>query len=347
MTRPLRIQHEGGWYHVINRGIAREAIFRDVRDRVHFVELLGGMSARYGLEVHAYVLMDNHYHVIVRAPDVNLSRGMQWLNVSYSIWHNRRHDRVGPLFQGRFKSVPVEGGRWVYTLSQYVHLNPVRVKWLGLDKRGRRREGLGLSKAASTAEAAERLAVLRAHRWSTYGCYAGYGQAPEWLRMDVILARTGASGAGDQKAAYRKALEDYVRGGYEESWSERLRNRLAVGADVFIQRVKQSVGVMGREWPQKRILRRRVGFDEVVKAVEKVKGEPWQAFVDRQGDWGRDMVFHLCRQATGMTLRELGEAAGGLDYAAVSVAIRRMGQRLREDSALQDVKNRVAKMLNV
>ena len=59
MTRPLRIQHEGGWYHVINRGIAREAIFRDVRDRVHFVELLGGMSARYGLDVHAYVLMDN------------------------------------------------------------------------------------------------------------------------------------------------------------------------------------------------------------------------------------------------------------------------------------------------
>jgi len=93
-----------------SRDRALEAIFRDVRDRVHFVELLGGMSARYGLEVHAYVLMDNHYHLIIRVTDGNLSRGMQWLNVSYSIWHNRRHDRVGPLFQGRFKNVPVEGG---------------------------------------------------------------------------------------------------------------------------------------------------------------------------------------------------------------------------------------------
>jgi len=88
-------------------------------------------------------------------------------------------------------------------------------------------------------------------------------------------------------------------------------------------------------------------LDVTPSVVEKVKGEPWHAFVDRQGDWGRDVVFHLCRQATGMTLRELGEAAGGLDYAAISVAIRRMGQRLREDSALQDIENRVAKMLNV
>ena len=138
---------------MINRGIDRQGIYRNDRDCEHFVKLLGEMSARYGVEVHAYVLMGNHYHLVVRVMDGNLSGAMQWLNVSYSVWSNRRHGRVGPVFQGRFKSVPVEGGVWLYALSQYLHLNPVRMKWVGLDKRGRRAEGLGLRKVENAEEA--------------------------------------------------------------------------------------------------------------------------------------------------------------------------------------------------
>jgi len=347
MARRLRIQNASGWYHVINRGIDRQGIYRNDRDCEHFVKLLGEMSARYGVEVHAYVLMGNHYHLVVRVMDGNLSGAMQWLNVSYSVWSNRRHGRVGPVFQGRFKSVPVEGGVWLYALSQYLHLNPVRMKWVGLDKRGRRAEGLGLRKVENAEEAAERLAVLRGHRWSTYGCYAGHAASPEWLKMDVILERAGGADERERKVRYRGKMEEYVRGGYEEDRAQRLRNRLAVGADEFIQVMKRSVGVIGRESPKKRELRRRASFDEVVKAVEEEKGEAWAAFLTRRGDWGRDMALYIAREKTGMTLRELGQAAGGMDYAAVSEAVRRLKGRLKKDAALRNALHRTRGLLSI
>lgn len=347
MARPLRIQHKRGWYHVVNRGINRGEIYRDDRDREHFVQLLEVVSERYGLEVHGYVLMENHYHLLLRVPEGNLSKGMQWLNVSYSIWFNRRHGRVGPLFQGRYKSVPVEGGGWLYQLSQYVHLNPVRVRWLGLDKRGRRLEGLGLKGAASPAEAAERLAVLREHRWSSYRFYAGYGQVPKWLKRDTILERAGGKSDAERQAHYRKDLEGYVRGGYEEGWAARIRNGMAVGTDEFIRRVKQGIPSINREWSGKRELRRRHTFGEVVRAVERVKGEAWREFSGRYGDWGRDVVLVVARECAGMTLKELGEVAGGLDYGAVSEAVRRMGIRRKQDRAIKTVFNRVVEILNI
>lgn len=347
MSRPIRIQHKDGWYHVVNRGIDRASIYRDDRDKKHFVDLLKGVSSRHMLEVHGYVLMGNHYHLILRVHEGNLSQGMQWVNVSYGIWFNRRHGRVGPLFQGRFKSVPVEGGGWLYRLSQYVHLNPVRVKWLGLDKRGRKQEGLGLKGVESAADASERLAVLRGHGWSSYKYYAGYERAPDWLHLAAILERAGGKSEGERAKNYRADLEGYVRGGYGEDWAARLRNGVAVGTDVFINRIKRGIKSVNREWLNKREIRHRHKFSEVVKAVEEVKGESWERFAGRHGDWGRDLVLRVARECTGMTLRELGEAAGGMDYGAVSVAVRRMENRLKEDRAIKTAFNHATQMLNV
>ena len=145
MARPLRIQVADGWYHVTARGIDRKAVFRDDADRSHFLELLEDMMGRYRVCLHAYVLMDNHYHLLIQTPQANGSAAMQWLNVSYSVWFNRRHRRCGPLFQGRFKSIPVEAeGAWALQASLYLHLNPVRVRRLALGKEQRRAEGRGV-----------------------------------------------------------------------------------------------------------------------------------------------------------------------------------------------------------
>ncbi len=138
MSRPLRIDLVDGWYHVMSRGLERRELFMDDRDRCHFVELLGECVGRHGVRLHAYALMSNHYHLLVQTPHANLSRAAQWLNVAYVVWFNRRHGRVGPLLQGRFKAVPVDGeGAWALDLSVYLHLNPVRVAALGLGKRAR------------------------------------------------------------------------------------------------------------------------------------------------------------------------------------------------------------------
>src|SRR5436190_8256332 len=128
MARPLRIVREGAWYHIAARGNERRAIFHDAHDRKRFLLWLQQSVAQYNWIIHAYVLMPNHYHLLVQTPQPNLSYAMQWLQTSYTVWFNRRHNRVGHLFQGRFKSVIVEPQNWSLQLSSYLHLNPVRVR---------------------------------------------------------------------------------------------------------------------------------------------------------------------------------------------------------------------------
>jgi REP element-mobilizing transposase RayT len=106
MARPLRIDQEDTFYHVLNRGNERRAIFRDEHDYEGFLDRLGRCSQRFGLDVLAYVLMGNHYHLLVKTHEANLSAAMQWLQVAYGSWHNRRHQRSGHLFQGRFSGLP-------------------------------------------------------------------------------------------------------------------------------------------------------------------------------------------------------------------------------------------------
>ena len=134
--------------------------------------------------------MDNHFHLIVSTPDANLSRAVQWIKVSYSMWFNAKYKRVGPLFQGRFKSQLVDSEEgWLVDLSFYVHLNSVRVKSLGLDKRSKAAEAADWIQPSSEV-ARRRLEVLRSYRWSSYPFYAGYRRKiPEWLDVETIQGR--------------------------------------------------------------------------------------------------------------------------------------------------------------
>ncbi len=181
MARALRIERPGGRYHVTARGNEKKAIYRDDSDRTHFLELLGEAVERFGIRLHAYVLMENHYHLLVETPEANLSRALQWLNVSYSVWFNRRHNRVGHLFQGRFQAVVVEDDGGWQEVARYVHLNPVRIGTLSLNKRQVAASRAGPIAAPSSALVGERLERLRQFRWSSYRAYAGYGGGVGWL----------------------------------------------------------------------------------------------------------------------------------------------------------------------
>ena len=156
MSRALRTNIEDGWYHVMGRGLDPRGLFADDRDRYHFLELLEEAHERYRFVVHAWVLMDTHYHALFQTPDANLSEGMQWFLLSYANWYNTRHQRMGPVFQGRFKAVPVEDSSWAYEVSLYIHLNPLNVAALDLDKRNKAAESAGL-KVPTREQVAERL----------------------------------------------------------------------------------------------------------------------------------------------------------------------------------------------
>jgi REP-associated tyrosine transposase len=199
MARPLRIEQSGGWYHVTSRGNERRAIYRQDRDREHFCQLLAELSTRFAVRLHAYVLMDNHYHLMVELTQANLSRAMQWLNVSYSIWFNRQHGRSGHLFQGRFKSVIVEPEEWGLELSRHVHLNPVRVGRQGLGKTERERLRQGVSGAPDPEQVRERIECLRQYRWSSYRSYIGLAGVPDWLERERVLGL-----GGGRKAEWRE-----------------------------------------------------------------------------------------------------------------------------------------------
>ena len=184
MARPLRIEYPGAVYHVMARGNHQTAIFADDQDRRVWLETLEEACQKTGWRLHAYVLMGNHYHLLVETPEANLSRGMKWLQSTYTSRYNRRHRLFGHLFQGRYKAVVVDGkqGQYFQVVSTYIHLNPARSGLIAIGEE-----------------------KLKRYRWSSYPWYLSR-QAPAWLSRERVLASVGLSpGQG-------KGYEGYIEG---------------------------------------------------------------------------------------------------------------------------------------
>ena len=339
MARRLRSNRADGWYHVFHRGIERRDVFLDEREREHFLDLLGEMHGRYRVVIHAFSLMDNHGHGVVQTPEANLRAAMQGLHLSHAAWFNARHQRVGPLWQGRFRAVPIEDGVWAYEVSLYVHLNPVCTEEFGLGKRAKRVEGLAL-RAPSAEEVNRRLKALREYRWSSYRSYGGYTGAPEWLESDVLLERAHRD-PKQVRGAYRRDIRNRLTHGVDPSKEERLRDAIAIGAEGFVREIKKLAGGGGRETSGKRELRRRVRFAEIARAVEQVMGGVCSELFGRRGGPGKALAMWAARRYGGLALRETGEALGGLDYAAVSIALKRLE---RKAAANRDVRTQMARI---
>jgi putative transposase len=347
MARPLRVERAGGWYHITARGNERRAIYRDNRDRQHFCELLAGMVSQFRLVLHAFVLMDNHYHLLLELREANLSRAVQWLNVSYSLWFNRRHERCGHLFQGRFKSVIVDAPAWGLALSRYLHLNPVRIGRLGLSKREQQQLRAGAGGAPVVAVVQKRMSQLRRYRWSSYRAYIGLAQVPAWLECQTVL-KLGGGRKGEERRHYREYVEAAVREGLAKSPWEELKEQVVLGGQGFVAGLKKHLAGDEREQRGARRLReQRPELARVIHCVEAVKGEKWEAFRDRHGDAGRDLVLYLGRKACGLKLAELGQSVGVKEYATVAMAVRRFGTSLEKDRTRQEELCRIIQMLNV
>ena len=348
MARPLRIERAGAWYHTTARGTERRVIYTDDVDRRRWLGLLAEAAAMFNWLVHGYVMMDNHYHLIIQTREANLSQSMQWLQTSYSMGFNHRHGRVGPLFQGRFKAVVVDAPAWGWELSRYVHLNPVRTARMGLDKRARAVDRLGTRGKPDAQLVRERIVRLRKYRWSSYRAYVGLEKSPEWLNCAAVLSAAGHGSEKEHWQVYAQYVEQAVREGLPASPWEQVHAQLVLGGKQFLDKVRKAVAGSAREQPQQRALKRRPRWEEVLQTVQELKQEKWAAFRDRHGDWGRDLALYLGRREFGLSLRELGKAAGGVDYAAVSAAIKRFERRLaREHSLGKIVETMRLEMLNV
>jgi REP element-mobilizing transposase RayT len=348
MARPLRIEHPGGWYHVTARGNERRAIFRDDRDRAHFLELLESMVARFGLLLHCYVLMDNHYHLIVQLRQANLSLALQWLNLSYSMWFNRRHDRIGHLFQGRFQSVLFNAPASALELSRYVHLNPVRVGGLGLDKGRRAASRAGAGSAPDPKQVRERLERLRRYRWSSYRAYIGSGPSPAWVECGQI-GRMQRGNEEERRERYRQYVEGAIREGLDTAgvWEE-LKEGAILGSERFVQGVRDRLtGDRQEQRAADRLKQERLDWRGLIATVERLKGERWERLRERHGDSTRDMLLYLGQRRCGMKLKELAAESGLESYGAVAMAIKRYANKLARDAGEAARMNNIIQMLNV
>lgn len=342
MARPLRLDVAGGYYHVFSRGIERRVIFPGDVDREDFLGRLKELPTRFGLEIHAYVLMDNHYHLLLRPKNLNLSQAIQWLNVGYSIWFNKKHGRVGPLFQGRFKSILVGDEVQLTEITRYLHLNPVRIRSFGLDVASRKRleKGLGESPARETIRAA--IEHLNGYRWSSYRAYTRRTVKPGWLHTDL------SEGMGPKE--YRRYTEQGIRIGMPSNpFTENLIEGY-LGSKEQLRELKQKLKKLrGNRSEQKgvRQLEAMVPWEAIVKAVEKTEGMPWDELCLIRGNSGRDLGLILGRRCGGLSLGELGKRAGGMSYAAVAQAVNRMEQRIESDKNMKEKLTRLTRMSNV
>ena len=210
--------------------------------------------------------------------------------------------------------------------SVYVHLNPIRTKMEGLDKKTNRAEGLGLVEM-DREKIRHRLRSLRAFRWSSYGAYAGYRATPEWLTTRELMERAGG------RKAYRRYVQQHVTRGAAPEGYEDIRGRVALGSQAFQSKVKEWVGRVTKEQPSRSQVLKHVSVEAVKKLVEHKRGEKWETFADRHGDWGRELVLYLARRRSGLTLQEIGAALGIEEYKTVGKAVQRFRAALATDVA--------------
>ena len=311
MARPLRIQYAGAIYHAMARGNGRQRIFHEDRDYQRMTDGLAKTVGRTGWEVFAFVWMPNHIHLFFRTPQPNLSKGMQYLLSGYANWYANRHQTPGHLFQGRFKGELIEGESYFWTVSRYLHLNPVR---------GRR--------------------PLVGHpadwHWSSYGGYANSRRQLDFVCYDSVYdAWQGEAGGKDAARAYQR----FVESGLAETPANPLLDAWEgwlLGSEDFVKRIKAKFSESSST-NRSRQARQLAAMDpaRIIQAVADHFGEDVLEYRQRRSSAaGRDLAAYLAHRRTTATLGALAADFGLTNPDSVSNLIRR-AEKKRESSHKQ------------
>lgn len=302
MARQLRVTYDGAVYHVYARGACKQHTFLSDSDRRSFLELLGVIHERYEVEMHAYCLMTNHYHLLLRTPQGNISEAMRYLNSVYTQRFNRRNGQDGALFRGRFGAQVVAATRYVRALSAYIHLNPVR---------------------AGMVEAPDH------YRWSSYGAYLDRVRAPAWFSNDLVL---DAFGSQEEHRAY---IEGVLAGQIDAEEIDLDKPVLAPpGAACELldntPRGRETDPSRGRSDPKPTV-------DRIARLVAlECRVAPASVFTTIKGkpNLPRDCAVSIAQSVSGLSQSELAQAFGYSDASSVSSALNRFRTRRRTHDAV-------------
>jgi putative transposase len=307
MARPMRIEFPGAFYHVISKGNERKDIFDDDYDKKKFMDILLQCKERYGVKVHAYVLMDNHYHILLETPNGNLINSMHFINGTYAKYFNKKHSRVGHLFQGRYTAILIDKDTYLQEVVRYIHLNPYWARICHLPEE---------------------------FVWSSYREYV---QKPlEYVAdtKDVLFM------FGNTYDMAKKSFVEHTMLGMSKNLKD-LRDELyfdfVIGGGTFVTKVKRmrdntkadkealeprSVKIMGDEEKLKMIL----------QEVNKVYNIDERSLIGERGikNPARRAAMYLIYNKTGLKVRQIADMFGGMHYSTVPQTVKRIEKSEKE-----------------
>ena len=331
MPRYLRKEFAGAKYHITVRGNGRRRIFLRDEDRIRFMNQLQESLEQDGVILYAYVLMDNHYHLLLETPRANVSRFMQRLNTAYGMYFRYRHQSPGHVLQGRFGGKLVSGDEYLLALTRYIHLNPVKTK--EMKKRS----------------AEERAAFLEGYSWSSYKGYIAKNKEVEFVdyRWRKLVG-------GTEHTRYRR----YVHRAITERDAALLealeRSEYALGGEDFVASVETELRAARRgdrtdkdvRWPDVRHVETKAIKEAVCRSYGCEMGDLYK-HGHKAGDAKRVAIGLACR-LSGRSNRDIGIEFGGLSGGAISIQYKRFGEMERNSRNLQErVKKLLAELNNV
>jgi len=318
MARPVRIEYEGAFYHVTTRGNERGRIFFTETDYERIKDYLKEAQDKYGYLLHSYILMTNHYHLIVETPHSNLHEIMHYINSSYTTYINRKRGRAGHLFQGRYKAILVDKDTYLLELSRYLHLNPVR--------------------AGIVARPEE-------YPHSSYRSYIRK-EKEDIVHRDLILEMIS-----QRRKEGPKSYKEYVERAIGEKYESLFKNIYAgviLGSRSFIkQTLERLTGeLFDREHiAHKKALKTMHTSDTIIDTLcTHCKITPEEVF--RNSNHWRDIAIYLIKKFTSLPNGQIGKLFGDLSYSAVTKAYQRFVVRLKEDTSLRKVVEKCSEALS-
>lgn len=321
MSRPLRIEFPGAWYHIMNRGRRSEAIFHKPGDYLSFLDLLKQSRELWNIRVAAYCMMTNHYHLLIQTPDANISRAMRHINSIYTQRFNRRHGFDGSVFRGRFKSVLVCEDSHLLELVRYIHKNPVK---------------------------ANMVKKMSEYKWSSYKGYLSYSKTWNWIEKDFIFSMLTPKKKG--------RLKPFVKF-MEQDNSERVKRFFSLknlpsvfGPDSFITKIREEFYFKkkSREIPEsKQLAPPPEAVVNIVCRYYQVTHDDLR--VTRRGWFNRprNIAIYLIRMLCSKKLMEISELFAMNTYGAVSHVINNVDRLRKKDRTIRKdidfIKNEIIK----
>ena len=329
MARPLRIQYPGAYYHVMSRGNSRQDIFLAEEDRSIFLAGLADSCETYGVRLIAYVLMGNHFHLLVQTEQANLSEFMRHVLVTYTVRWNRKWKRTGHLFQGRYKSLLIDEDAYLLPLSRYIHLNPVRTKEF------------------VAADSKKKAGYLRNYKWSSLPGYCSSRKRIGAVDYSWLLTAYFGGDKVKGRRQYWSYVYQGIKGEVENPFDD-VFHQAILGTEEFVEGVKAKISWgKEREVPALRGLRRSVSVDKILEMIGSRYAMEAAEILDRKttARFIRQAALELCYRYSPKSQKELGELFG-VDYSTVSQNRSRLKRKLQDDGQLKKQFDEIERQLN-